>query len=217
MLITARTTISKNVTKIGSRPVGAFALDSDKEIAEQRTKSIRFLILDIFLLSALIVCELVALLFNESELYCENFVLPPVTITLVLVLISLVIDWITLNQIKKFYVGRCISYLSLSVDLIIFGCAIWLAYDVSQINDNCPKFSPLGKAGAAIIVIVVFTRVYNVLLMFLFVFFVFPMYFMPDCCICKKWVNSQSFDESVWDLLVEGEWVYHERAMSHTK
>lgn len=53
-MITARAKVNKNVSGIGSRPVGSFKLETDKEIADQKSKVIRFLILDVVVLSALI-------------------------------------------------------------------------------------------------------------------------------------------------------------------
>lgn len=140
---------------------------------------------------------------------CDRLVLPAVLTTSCLVLLSMGITVITLYQISKFYITKLVSLMSLGMELLILGCGIWVCYNISLLDGSCPKITWLGEAGASLLAAFIFIRVYNIILVFLFIFFVLPMYLMPDCCICKRWLTSvETFDKTIWQLLEQSEWVY---------
>ena len=91
-MLTARSKVNKNVSGIGSRPVGSFELQSEKEIADKKNKVIRFLILDVVVLIALVLFLLATVFRVNPRQSCESFVLPPLITTFVLVFSSLVVD-----------------------------------------------------------------------------------------------------------------------------
>ena len=166
-------------------------------------------------MAACIVCAWFTI-YNDGTT-CDRLVLPSLLTTFCLVLSSLIITVITLYQIHKFYISKLVSLSSLGLDLLILGCGIWVCYDIKLLDSSCPNISWLGKAGASLLAAFIFIRVYNIVLVFLFIFFILPMYLMPDCCICKRWLtNIETFDKTIWQLLEQGEWVYQERAMGHT-
>lgn len=178
-------------------PIGAFSIDTDKDRKIQRRKTLAFITLDILLMSALIV-TFIMLEAKHKTVRCDMFVIPPTLVLFALVFFSFVVDWLMWRQIKKDYVGRNLAFTSIILDLLIFGVGIWEVFVAAHLHQNCENMTFWTKLGVSTLVVFTFMRVYYILLIILYPIFVMPCYYMPDCCICKKWLEGAAFDQGVW-------------------
>ena len=113
---------------------------------------------------------------------------------MIVILVSLTLDFFTFIQVKKNYIKQSLSLASVAVDSLIFGCFIWgIVYITRHKLCNDVKLVD----AAYILLLLVLMRVTHILLFILYVVLVLPCYYMPDGCIFKKMLMLRSVDKGV--------------------
>lgn len=96
------------------------------------------------------------------------------------------------------------------IDLGIFAVGFWLIALLCRYDTKCGKaLNGAEIAVGSILCLLIFARVYYILLMLLFPIFILPCYYMPDCCPCKKCLMRGHDDTAqILESLEETEWTY---------
>ena len=94
---------------------------------------------------------------------------------------------------------------SLVVDIVIF--SLWCAA-VTDIASKAIKVETKLEVVAYILVSLLFIRVLHVILFLLYLVFVLPCYYMPDCCIFKQMLVFKSVSKDILEQITETEWLF---------
>lgn len=125
---------------------------------------------------------------------------------MIVILISLTLDFFTFIQVKKNYIKQSLSLASIAVDTLVFGCFIWGIVYISR-HKFCDDVRLIDAA--YFLLFFVLLRVTHILLFILYVFLVLPCYYMPDGCIFKKMLMLRSVDKGVIEEIESAEWTFH--------
>jgi hypothetical protein len=131
---------------------------------------------------------------------------------LVCVFLSFVVDWRTWNQVKLGFINRRLVLCSLLLDLLIFGGGIWEIVALINLNANTET-----RVVGALLILVTFLRVSNILSMVFYILFCLPLHCCPESSLCYKWLDSDELNIEVCDFLKANEWVYNDKAMINKK
>ena len=144
------------------------------------------LILLIFALDrSLVVC-------NSSE--CEVTLVTPIIYLLIVIVISIVAQIYIYTEIKHNYIDRRLVLLNIIIDLLIFIGAIFEMV-FYLILPNRKLFTADRKIFFSAVVIITFARIYHLMLLMCYPCLVYPCFFMPDCCPCKRMLEEDIIDD----------------------
>ena len=196
-----KSNLNTGVGVIGRMPVGALEISSEKEQKILLIKASVFFCIDLFVVAAIIFgfCTETITCGDQSPFAWQ-------TSLLIVVLISLTLDFFTFIQVKKNYIKQSLSLASIAVDSLVFGCFIWGIVYIER-HKIC---SDVGLVDAAyVLLLLVLLRVMHILLFVLYVFLVLPCYYMPDGCIFKKMLMLRSVDKGLVEEIESSEWTFH--------
>jgi hypothetical protein len=181
--------VSKGQAVFGKLPVDSMEIKTEREGKMYKRKSFFYILLDTLLLGILIAALIEESDANCGTTNCRQSTYPVVIYMMVCVFMSYVVDWRTWQQVNYGFINRRLVVLSLVLDLLIFAGGVWEIIVLIELKTNTETLII-----AVLLIFMTFARVFNIVVMLMYIIFCLPLHCCPEESICYKWLDSDEID-----------------------